>query len=1416
MAKLWSRILRRLRRRARVGVLRIFSWRSRPTPSEKGGRMATPTRESNRGPVISERGVPQHDSNRRPSGIAPEHAEPSRVDTPESGPDSAQRSAFGSAVADTSETIDGLSHTAWLPKDRSEGGRHSDLSEDIPAPAAEGADAAHSAVGAHVSPESTSALGLGDPAQTDVATHDVPDDLEAERASQPRSITERLDEGNDELRDRIRPKGGTPIEWIGLLDLTEEQAHDLGSALAVYMKSHAGDDAVDQVWKRFPDACACYVVFEGAFSYCGNNLWSAVSETLGIDEAAANAWGEQFIKYLERHGLSNPPMDGMSRVTPILLHGLMPNASLTDFFELIEVVTADLALTTIAANEVLAAVCGHPDRHSFPEPVKRFVQHGGDAAVRAVGLALRWMSRAEALKPASTRAESIPQRFLDAFRAWRKGTGFGPSAEGISRLARPHLYFGRSSVGLQVRFPAQHVDPGPSAFQWVLRAGPKSWAFTPPHTKTHGTIDPLIVELPVRAEQYEVEMRRDGDRVRGWMLAGIPESGRWLAFDAERGDRLEAEAIPASRFLLVFSGDRACIRPPEAIKLDIGSLDAPMKGWTAVEVDSSDRLSIEVGTEVISIGKEPFGIRFEAPEPFGCEATFDAYCPLFVGVTPKLRVEGADRLSNDARIQIRSLGLTHPRNVTRLRCLREIAVATHDGVIDLGHPLLRLGRDARGRFRVDVRDGEAGSASVELRIAPYFRLRGRARGYEVETRNNVRVNDCDGNAIVGRDGWWSFFVPCEPTAPPVVRFREETPSGIVSADVCLEQLGLHVSLDASAWDRIAGDETSLPLLVPSNRLKAARSWLRIEGEFGTARGIELQLVNEDGATCVHLENPRRIDAGRKRAVAIFDLTAFASSMESAAPRGLLRATWEVDGKHSVHDIVRLGPAVPVRAGKSVRLNASQTQVDVTWECDRGVTECRTQVVREEVPSQVIHEDIWHAADATGHFEATIDIAFLGPGRYLVRIVPFDPWVDSTDVCAAPVLGDPDVFTFEIDATARGDAEAPSDDSPLTSTIREETALDAAHHGRGNEPAPRRFAGQRVLDALDHALDQWSVFDDAHHGGRIDADRVELAEMGLFSHIGPRAFDEYRKERSPETRDRLKECWPGLSAMVEIPGMASRDKSAWRRYKEIVEPFRPSTHLPIPIGLHAKERDESRRTWKILDVALAESGDGLELIVESLSRREFHFRYVSVDGTAVDGRPSLVFSEALPHDFYEGRPPHPGDLAPTRRLAFSKSWASHQERVYHEQLSAWFARTAISTAAERELELAVNRLKAYLTSMRADRSAFSASLLQRLNDRLEIPDSVAGHGVETTIEGRTVDAATPGRRIPHACALVALASRVRARQRERGEKVEGTAMPVGDLARLAGLAMIVAPELFGWYLARIETLLVFRDLHRPVR
>lgn len=86
---------------------------------------------------------------------------------------------------------------------------------------------------------------------------------------------------------------------------------------------------------KAPACLACFLVGMGTVGYNNGNYWTAVAETLDLvpDPNWERKLGESFLELLREHNLPTFDLpDGLRYVTPILIHGGIPNSCLSEYF----------------------------------------------------------------------------------------------------------------------------------------------------------------------------------------------------------------------------------------------------------------------------------------------------------------------------------------------------------------------------------------------------------------------------------------------------------------------------------------------------------------------------------------------------------------------------------------------------------------------------------------------------------------------------------------------------------------------------------------------------------------------------------------------------------------------------------------------------------------------------------------------------------------------------------------------------------------------------------------------------------------------------------------------------------------------------------------------------------------------------
>jgi hypothetical protein len=129
-------------------------------------------------------------------------------------------------------------------------------------------------------------------------------------------------------------------ELLGDIELTENEFMDLQQKLKDYIKEHG----YVYLNSRAPLSLAVFLVRIGIKEYNEGNYWSAVQKALeipGNDPRWQGIFGNSFLKTLDYYNLAKFYAPGLKYVTPILIHGRIPDNYLENFFDVILDLFAD-------------------------------------------------------------------------------------------------------------------------------------------------------------------------------------------------------------------------------------------------------------------------------------------------------------------------------------------------------------------------------------------------------------------------------------------------------------------------------------------------------------------------------------------------------------------------------------------------------------------------------------------------------------------------------------------------------------------------------------------------------------------------------------------------------------------------------------------------------------------------------------------------------------------------------------------------------------------------------------------------------------------------------------------------------------------------------------------------------------------
>ncbi|MEW6573199.1 MAG: hypothetical protein AB1374_06155 [Bacillota bacterium] len=127
------------------------------------------------------------------------------------------------------------------------------------------------------------------------------------------------------------------VTFLGQVGLSAEDTEKLGLLIREQIKQDIRQ-GTQFLKDNAPTCLSLFLVGAGVWRYREGNYWSAVSELVGLDDVNWQIkWGKIFLDFLARKGfpqfdLEVESEDSRRYVTPILLHGGIPQSCLDEFF----------------------------------------------------------------------------------------------------------------------------------------------------------------------------------------------------------------------------------------------------------------------------------------------------------------------------------------------------------------------------------------------------------------------------------------------------------------------------------------------------------------------------------------------------------------------------------------------------------------------------------------------------------------------------------------------------------------------------------------------------------------------------------------------------------------------------------------------------------------------------------------------------------------------------------------------------------------------------------------------------------------------------------------------------------------------------------------------------------------------------
>ncbi len=563
-----------------------------------------------------------------------------------------------------------------------------------------------------------------------------------------KSKRKQLDEWETRLIDCI----GDGELLLGELGFGQQDLDEIGQLLAdtnflhLREKRRSIEKTIHFISGQWPLTYALYLVLEGIYSYESGDYWDGPGKRLGLPSNQTNRFGRLFLDTLSHYNLPTfEQSGGLTYVTPILLHGGIPNDFLSKFFDFLwqeekkhHQISLDAAsLLQMWRQEAEEYLC------YLPKPVRRFLEYGDLVAVDFVERCLELFDtdsqeEAEALI-------DLPQRVILAFGQWREERGVATRATAPRiRLQKPVLLIAPYATGVMLYLPVQLFPHRLAPRQLIWHFVDSGRQIPCQMRRVEGGIqfeaDEQVAVSP--AEKYVVQLEADGDHLQTWTLPGLAEPPVLFfdPYDAYEGDALvdQERFRPGERWLL-YPQNYSWKEPGKSQK----RYKLPMLGgdWRGYNLEAWQLSPGEMVLQDENGRIHPFTIIHEKSRqrPYLSEEsrlplpTLGADFPLYVGRPPALILY--TKQPHRWQVAVRAAGLAQPggHRQKRLSQLPSTSTPDRNGLrLELAVPEL-LGETPVGKFEVVVRGPLGQSYHFGLRCIPALEIEGLLQLYLANT-----------------------------------------------------------------------------------------------------------------------------------------------------------------------------------------------------------------------------------------------------------------------------------------------------------------------------------------------------------------------------------------------------------------------------------------------------------------------------------------------------------------------------------------------------------------------------------------------------------------------------------------------------------------------------------------------------------
>jgi len=125
----------------------------------------------------------------------------------------------------------------------------------------------------------------------------------------------------------------TTIDFLGEISISNDDINKLTELIKEQISENI-QEGTKFLKFTTPSCLACFLVWKGIIGYQEGDYWPEIQKSIGLSDPYWQIkWGNIFLDFLKDNGLLVPEIrDARHYLTPILIHGIIPNSCLNEYF----------------------------------------------------------------------------------------------------------------------------------------------------------------------------------------------------------------------------------------------------------------------------------------------------------------------------------------------------------------------------------------------------------------------------------------------------------------------------------------------------------------------------------------------------------------------------------------------------------------------------------------------------------------------------------------------------------------------------------------------------------------------------------------------------------------------------------------------------------------------------------------------------------------------------------------------------------------------------------------------------------------------------------------------------------------------------------------------------------------------------